>query len=124
MVSELKRRFPDREFGVVEKVTTGDKILDVALSKIGEKSLFTKVCTIGQKDLELMSNFLMSNALGYFFTQPFDPSNLSLKSQHAMIHAQELENSLESGEVDLVVHSLKDLPTTLPDGMVIAAILE
>ena len=42
----------------------------------------------------------------------------------AMIHAQELENSLESGEVDLVVHSLKDLPTTLPDGMVIAAILE
>ena len=39
-------------------------------------------------------------------------------------HAQELENSLESGEVDLVVHSLKDLPTTLPDGMVIAAILE
>ena len=37
---------------------------------------------------------------------------------------QELENSLESGEVDLVVHSLKDLPTTLPEGMVIAAILE
>ena len=27
----------------MEKVTTGDKILDVALSKIGEKSLFTKV---------------------------------------------------------------------------------
>ena len=25
------------------KVTAGDKILDVALSKIGEKSLFTKV---------------------------------------------------------------------------------
>ena len=48
VVSELKRRFPDREFGVVEKVTTGDKILDVALSKIGEKSLFTKVCTVGQ----------------------------------------------------------------------------
>ena len=37
---------------------------------------------------------------------------------------QELENSLESGEVDLVVHSLKDLPTTLPEGMVIGAILE
>ena len=43
VVSELKNRFPDREFPIVEKVTTGDKILDVALSKIGEKSLFTKV---------------------------------------------------------------------------------
>ena len=43
MVSELKKRFPDCEFGIVEKVTTGDKILDVALSKIGEKFLFTKV---------------------------------------------------------------------------------
>ena len=43
VVSELKKRFPDSEFGIVEKVTTGDKILDVALSKIGEKSLFTKV---------------------------------------------------------------------------------
>ena len=37
---------------------------------------------------------------------------------------KELENSLECGEVDLVVHSLKDLPTTLPEGMVIGAILE
>ena len=78
MVSELKRRFPDREFGVVEKVTTGDKILDVALSKIGEKSLFTK----------------------------------------------ELEVALEKCEVDFVVHSMKDLPTSLPPGMVIGAVLE
>ena len=54
--------------------------------------------------------------------QAFDPSNLALNIPP--YHAQELENSLESGEVDLVVHSLKDLPTTLPDGMVIAAILE
>ena len=43
---------------------------------------------------------------------------------HVLILLQELEKSLESGEVDLVVHSLKDLPTTLPEGMVIAAILE
>ncbi len=35
-----------------------------------------------------------------------------------------LQTCLESGEVDLVVHSLKDLPTTLPDGMIIGAILE
>jgi len=58
--------------------TVGDKILDVALSKIGEKSLFTK----------------------------------------------ELEIALEKKEVDFVVHSLKDLPTVLPDGMVIGSILE
>ena len=63
MVSELKRRFPDREFGVVEKVTTGDKILDVALSKIGEKSLFTKVCSVGQNEFELISKYEVSNAL-------------------------------------------------------------
>ncbi|KAM9359446.1 porphobilinogen deaminase-like isoform 1-T1 [Symphorus nematophorus] len=58
--------------------TTGDKILDTALSKIGEKSLFTK----------------------------------------------ELENALERNEVDLVVHSLKDLPTTLPPGFTIGAVLK
>ncbi|KAM9453479.1 porphobilinogen deaminase-like isoform 3-T3 [Salvelinus alpinus] len=58
--------------------TTGDKILDIALSKIGEKSLFTK----------------------------------------------ELETALERNEVDLVVHSLKDLPTTLPPGFTIGAVLK
>ena len=58
--------------------TLGDKILDIPLPKIGEKSLFTK----------------------------------------------ELELSLEDGSIDFVVHSLKDLPTILPDGMAIGAVLE
>lgn len=57
--------------------TLGDKVLDIPLPKIGEKSLFTK----------------------------------------------ELETSLASGDIDFVVHSLKDLPTTLPDGMAIGAVL-
>ncbi|MCL4134536.1 UNVERIFIED_CONTAM: hypothetical protein GTU68_000718 [Idotea baltica] len=56
--------------------TIGDKILDVSLSKIGSKSLFTK----------------------------------------------ELELALENKHVDMVVHSLKDLPTTLPEGLVIGAV--
>ncbi len=56
--------------------TTGDKILDVALSKIGDKSLFTK----------------------------------------------ELENSLLENEIDLAVHSLKDLQTQLPEGLKLAAV--
>ncbi|KAJ2806799.1 hypothetical protein H4R21_000727 [Coemansia helicoidea] len=58
--------------------TMGDKIQDVAMSKIGDKGLFTK----------------------------------------------ELETALAGGAVDVVVHSLKDMPTTLPDNMRLAAVTE
>ena len=58
--------------------TTGDKITDVALAKVGTKGMFTK----------------------------------------------EIEEALAAGEVDLAVHSLKDLPTELPKGFEIAAITE
>lgn len=58
--------------------TTGDKITDVPLAKVGSKGLFTK----------------------------------------------EIEEALLSGEIDLAVHSLKDLPTMLPDGLTLAAIPE
>ncbi|KAJ1730120.1 hypothetical protein LPJ61_003187 [Coemansia biformis] len=61
----------------VETVKTiGDKIQDIAMSKIGDKGLFTK----------------------------------------------ELEAALAAGAVDMVVHSLKDMPTQLPDNMELAAI--
>ncbi|KAM9298899.1 porphobilinogen deaminase [Gastrophryne carolinensis] len=76
VVEMLRQKFPNVHFKIVAMSTTGDKILDTALSKIGEKSLFTK----------------------------------------------ELENALERNEVDVVVHSLKDLPTTLPPGFTIGAI--
>jgi hydroxymethylbilane synthase len=56
--------------------TTGDKITDVALAKVGTKGMFTK----------------------------------------------EIEEALAAGEVDLAVHSLKDLPTELPPGFEIAAV--
>ena len=56
--------------------TTGDKITDVALSKVGGKGLFTR----------------------------------------------EIEEALLAGSVDLAVHSLKDLPTMLPEGLALAAI--
>ena len=52
--------------------TRGDKMLDVALSKVGGKGLFTK----------------------------------------------ELEEAIISRKVDLAVHSMKDLPTELPQGLV------
>lgn len=40
------------------------------------------------------------------------------------LFTQELETALENCRVDFVVHSLKDLPTTLPDGMALGAILK
>ena len=38
------------------------------------------------------------------------------------IFAKELEAALQAGEIDLAVHSMKDLEHTLPDGLVIAAV--
>jgi hydroxymethylbilane synthase len=40
------------------------------------------------------------------------------------VFSTEHEEQLTSGEVDIVVHSLKDLPTTLRDGLVLAAVPE
>lgn len=37
---------------------------------------------------------------------------------------KELEVALKEDQVDMLVHSLKDVPTTLPEGCVIGAILE
>jgi hydroxymethylbilane synthase len=74
----IQQIFPDLEVELEIIKTKGDKILDVALSKIGDKGLFTK----------------------------------------------EIENALIDGSVDLAVHSLKDLPTTLPEGLKLGAVLE
>jgi hydroxymethylbilane synthase len=59
-------------------VTTGDKIQDISLSKIGGKGLFLK----------------------------------------------ELEEAMLRGEAQIAVHSLKDVPTVMPDGLILAAITE
>jgi len=56
--------------------TSGDKILDVPLAKIGGKGLFVK----------------------------------------------EIEEALLSDEIDLAVHSMKDLPTELPEGLAILCV--
>ncbi|GLH15346.1 Uncharacterized protein GBIM_19807 [Gryllus bimaculatus] len=76
-MSIRKSAAPTSAVGAVTMITTGDKILDKPLPKIGEKSLFTK----------------------------------------------ELEIALEQKQVHFVVHSLKDLPTLLPSGMCIGAVL-
>jgi hydroxymethylbilane synthase len=58
--------------------TQGDKILDVALAKIGDKGLFTKELEVGMLDRS----------------------------------------------IDLAVHSLKDLPTNLPEGLILGCVTE
>ena len=40
------------------------------------------------------------------------------------VFTKEIENALLTSEIDLAVHSLKDLPTELPDGLCIGAILK
>lgn len=75
---QLQKHYPDREFEVETMSTQGDKILDVALAKIGDKGLFTK----------------------------------------------ELEAGMLVNQIDLAVHSLKDLPTNLPENLVLGCVTE
>lgn len=76
--NELATRRPDLEVAVEIIRTTGDKIIDSPLSKIGDKGLFTR----------------------------------------------EIEQALLRDDIDLAVHSLKDLPTQLPEGLLIGAVSE
>lgn len=72
----LKKHFPEIKLEIKIIKTTGDKLLDVALSKIGDKGLFTK----------------------------------------------QIETALLNKEIDLAVHSLKDLQTVQPEGLCIGAV--
>lgn len=38
------------------------------------------------------------------------------------LFTQELEEAMLAGEVDFAVHSLKDMPTTLPEGLILSAV--
>ena len=73
---QLEKNIPDLEVTIEAMATQGDKILDVALAKIGDKGLFTK----------------------------------------------ELEAQMLIGHADIAVHSLKDLPTNLPEGLKLGCI--
>jgi hydroxymethylbilane synthase len=73
----LREAHPDLEVTIETIRTTGDRILDAPLARIGGKGLFTK----------------------------------------------EIEETLLDGRVDVAVHSLKDLPTALPAGLGLGAVL-
>ena len=74
----MLRAHPGLEISIEAMATQGDKILDVALAKIGDKGLFTK---------ELEAQMLVNHA-------------------------------------DIAVHSLKDLPTNLPAGLMLGCVTE
>jgi len=75
---ELEEAHPSMTIAIEAMATQGDKILDVALAKIGDKGLFTK----------------------------------------------ELEAQMLIGRAEIAVHSLKDLPTNLPKGLILGCITE
>ena len=74
----IRNRFPETGIEYVEIKTTGDKILDVPLAKVGGKGLFVK----------------------------------------------EIEEALLDGKADIAVHSIKDIPTDLADGLELSAVME
>jgi hydroxymethylbilane synthase len=76
--TELENKYPDHNFAIEIIKTKGDKILDVALSKIGDKGLFTK----------------------------------------------EIEDKLLDNSIDMAIHSLKDLPTKLPENLCLGGTLK
>jgi hydroxymethylbilane synthase len=53
-----------------------------------------------------------------------DKSLAELASQSPGLFTKELERGLYAGTVDVVVHSLKDMPTLMPPGLSLVAITE
>ena len=76
--SVIESNFPDVTVELKIIITSGDKILDAPLAKIGGKGLFLK----------------------------------------------EIEESMLRGEAQMAVHSLKDVPTVMPEGLLLSAITE
>lgn len=74
--SELEKRYQGMTVTLTKIKTTGDKILDVPLAKVGGKGLFVK----------------------------------------------EIEEAMLANEIDIAVHSMKDVPTFFPDGLHLSCI--
>lgn len=53
VIEQLERQHPDITFEIVTMKTKGDKMLDVALTKIGDKGLFTKELELAMQQKEI-----------------------------------------------------------------------
>jgi hypothetical protein len=84
---------------------------------------------------QIQTNIVLDTLQRVFPEREFGTSFMSTqgdKNQSQALHliggkslwTKELEVALLDGEVDMLVHSLKDVPTALPDGCVLGAILE
>jgi hydroxymethylbilane synthase len=76
--ARLRERYPGSEISLMKIKTTGDRILDVPLARVGGKGLFVK----------------------------------------------EIEEAMLRGEIDIAVHSMKDVPSDFPSGLGLACITE
>ncbi|KAJ6647458.1 Porphobilinogen deaminase [Pseudolycoriella hygida] len=97
-----------------------------------------KVIRVGSRKSELaliQTKYVISSLQKLFPTEKFEIHtmttmgdrvlNISLpKIGEKALFTKDLEDALTNGSVDFVVHSLKDLPTCLPAGMAIGAVLE
>ena len=72
----------------------------------------------------------IGKAVGDFPLESFVTSGDRLKDQRLQdaggkgLFTKELDEALLDGRIDIAVHSMKDLPTHLPDGIVLAAVPE
>ena len=65
----------------------------------------------------------VSSELVIIKTQGDRIQNLSFdKIEGKGFFTKEIEDALLAGEVDMAVHSMKDLPTTQPEGLVVAGV--
>jgi hydroxymethylbilane synthase len=78
-----------------------------------------------------LSKLGISNPMSFPITSMSTAGDKNLKSplyviggEGKAIWTKELEVALAQGAVDAIVHCLKDIPTTLPDGLMLGAILQ
>ena len=73
----------------------------------------------------LLYNIGISSGLQVIKTKGDQIQHLSFdKIEGKGFFTKEIEDELVEGNVDIAVHSLKDMPTTQPDGLVLAALLQ
>ncbi len=84
---------------------------------IDDAVVLREIKTTGDKRQDLSLTHVTASGHGYVSDRPGE------KPIDPGLFTKELESALLAGEIDVAVHSLKDLPTALPAGLVLAAVL-